>query len=70
MDETFTKQRQLEQIIKDTFWMARRYANGRQTYATWVINQSLDKLAELGIQIDDDHVLVQDGNSSEKYLDT
>jgi hypothetical protein len=30
----------LKQIIKDTFWMARRYANGRHTYAPYMLRDS------------------------------
>ena len=30
----------LEQIVKDTFWMARRYAHGRHTYAPCMVRDS------------------------------
>lgn len=63
------RERQLEQIIRKTFWMARRYANGRSTYAPAVVNQCLRDLADLGIDIDRDPSLVWDGNSDEHILD-
>ena len=56
-------------IIHNTFWMARRYANGRQTYAPNIINDCLEKLHTLGIDIDPDETLIHDGNSSANTLD-
>ena len=56
-------------IIHNTFWMARRYANGRQTYAPNIINDCLEKLHTLGIDIDPDEALIHDGNSSANTLD-
>ena len=41
--DNMTKDRQiklLKKIIKDTFWMARRYANGRRTYAPSMVRDS------------------------------
>lgn len=38
----------LEKIIKDTFWMARRYAHGRHTYAPEMIRDSFNQIQELG----------------------
>ena len=64
-----TREQILESIIIDTFWMARRYANQRKTYSPTTINNSLKKLEDLGIFIQDDHCLVADGNSSSKTLD-
>ena len=60
----------LECVVKDTFWMARRYANKRRTYAPSVVNDSLAKLESIGVEISDDHTLISDGNSSGKTLDT
>jgi hypothetical protein len=59
----------LRAVVADTFWMARRYANQRQTYAPDMVNQALEKLERIGVEIADDDTLVQDGNSSPKYLD-
>ena len=36
----------LKQIIKDTFWMARRYAHGRHTYAPSMIRDSYTLIAK------------------------
>jgi hypothetical protein len=30
----------LKQVIKDTFWMARRYAHGRRTYAPGMVREA------------------------------
>ena len=59
----------LEQVIQDTLWMARRYANRRQTYAPSMVNDALDKLASIGVIIADDKTLIDDGNSSASRLD-
>lgn len=34
----------LKQIIRDTFWMARRYAHGRHTYAPGMIRDAYKML--------------------------
>jgi hypothetical protein len=59
----------LRAVIHDTFWMARRYANGRKTYTPSVINNALSQLLDIGIKIEDDNTLIADGNSSSKFLD-
>ena len=59
----------LRAVIQDTFWMARRYANGRHTYAPVTINECLDTLASVGIEIEGDETLIQDGNSDMRKLD-
>lgn len=38
----------LERIIRDTLWMARRYADGRQSYATGMYNEA----ARLALKLD------------------
>lgn len=45
---------QLRGIILDTIWMARRYANGRSTYAPGVVNRCIDLLLNSGINIEPD----------------
>ncbi len=43
----------LKQAIKELVWMARRYANGRQTYATQSFNDAYDVLrTEFGDEIE------------------
>ena len=64
-----SREKILEQIIIDTFWMARRYANQRRTYAPSVVNASLLKLEKIGVEIPDDETLISYGNSSSKTLD-
>ena len=59
----------LIRIIKDTLWMARRYANGRKTYAPGIINDALSTLGHMGITINSDATLIHDGNSSSQTLD-
>ena len=63
----------LEQIITDTFWMARRYAHGRQTMAPDTIREAFKMLQKLDIKIDDDRTLEpkqkEDCGLREDYLD-
>lgn len=42
----------LERIIRDTLWMARRYADGRSTFAPGMVNECIDLALELGIELD------------------
>lgn len=51
------REEQLEKIIVDTIWMARRYADGRMTYAVSMVNDSLALCKELGIEITEDPML-------------
>ena len=39
----------LKKIIRDTLWMARRYADGRRTYAVGLLNDAVHSLDELGL---------------------
>lgn len=39
----------LKEIIRDTLWMAQRYADGRSTYAPYVLNMAIHKLDGLGL---------------------
>lgn len=39
----------LKEIIKDTLWMARRYADGRSTYAPTMFNNAVHRLDRLGL---------------------
>jgi hypothetical protein len=47
----------LRQIIKDIFWMARRYAHGRHTYAPSTIRDAYVEITAMGIKINHDIVL-------------
>jgi hypothetical protein len=47
----------MEEIIRETLWMARRYAHGRSTYAPSTVNQCIDTALKLGIEITADHVV-------------
>ena len=47
----------LRQIIIDTIWMARRYADGRFTYAPSMVNDALDMCKEMGLDIRNDDTL-------------
>lgn len=41
----------LKEIVRETLWMARRYAHNRITFAPTVVNELIDALSELGIEI-------------------
>ena len=41
----------LESIIKDIHWMARRYADGRSTYATGMFNDATRLALRLGLDL-------------------
>jgi len=43
---------QLKDIIRQTLWMARRYADGRSTYAPAMVNECIMKANKLGIELD------------------
>jgi hypothetical protein len=60
----------LRRVVQDTFWMARRYANGRSTYAPTTVNIALEALAGIGQIISADMTLLEDGNTSPEILDT
>lgn len=47
----------LEQIVRETFWMARRYAHGRHTYAPGIIREAYLSLKANGIDIKHDTVI-------------
>lgn len=48
----------LEIVIQDTFWMARRYANGRKTYSPSMVRTAYHTLERLGIKIQHDDVIL------------
>jgi hypothetical protein len=47
----------LKYIIKETLWMARRYAHGRRTFAASTLNECVDLALKLGIDIKADDVV-------------
>ena len=54
---------ELKQMLLDTLWMARRYANGRRTYATSTVNETIDHALKLGIPVE------PDGSNGEMYAE-
>lgn len=58
---------QLEFIIKETLWMARRYAHKRNTFAPATVNECIDLAKKLGIKIDEDRML--GANKKTMYAD-
>ncbi len=44
----------LRTIIQETLWMARRYADGRCTYAPSTVNEAIDAALALGLHITTD----------------
>lgn len=61
-NERFKKEnKKLRKIIADTIWMARRYADGRQTYSVSMVNDAIDSCKELGIEVKEDHTLINKG---------
>ena len=61
------REKELEKIIIDTFWMAERYACGRRTYAPEIIKESKNKLKELGIVMREDKELEKIKAENNKY---
>ncbi len=41
----------LESVVRDIYWMARRYADGRQTYAPSMYNDAINRALTLGITL-------------------
>lgn len=48
------REEQLESIIRDIMWMARRYADGRSTYAPNMFNRAMDLCIDLGVNVKPD----------------
>ena len=47
------REEELEKVIKSIFWMARRYAHGRHTYAPSIVRDVYHILKANGVKIDD-----------------
>ena len=56
------REQELEKIIIDTIWMARRYADGRKTYAVEMVNDAINNCVRLGLDIKPDHTLINSGS--------
>lgn len=54
----------LEAMIRQIWWMARRYADGRCTVAPSIVNEVYDKCQKMGIDLGDDNgeKYASDGN--------
>ena len=50
------REEQLERIIIDIYWMARRYADGRRSYAVGMYNDAIDSAVKLGLPIKQDPI--------------
>jgi hypothetical protein len=46
----------LEHIIRETLWMARRYAHKRQTFAPTTVNECIELALKMGVEIAPDTV--------------
>ena len=46
----------LESVVLAIWWLARRYAHNRRTYAVGQYNDAMRKMQELGIHVDPDPV--------------
>lgn len=61
-----SREKQLESIILDIYWMARRYADGRLTYAVEMYNNAIERAVKLGLPIKSDPIcgsyFAQDGD--------
>lgn len=53
----------LRRVARDFHWMARRYADGRMTYATGLFNDHTRLLLSLGVELNncDGTLFAQDG---------
>ena len=48
---------ELRKIVKNTIWMARRYADDRSTYAPGIVNEAIDYALSIGIEVNPDETL-------------
>ena len=45
----------LSDVIRETLWMARRYAHKRSTFAPSTVNEAVDTCLSMGLEIRDDN---------------
>lgn len=57
LQEVERENSKLRRVVEDTLWMARRYAHNRQSYATALVNISVQTALDLGIDIRPDQTL-------------
>jgi len=50
------REKELERIIYDIWWMARRYAHGRQSYAVGQYNDAIRKAQQIGLVFQPDPI--------------
>lgn len=66
------KCQELESIIQDIWWMARRYAHGRQTYAVSDFNNAIRRAQDLGMEFPRDFdglIEAKDGMLDKDWFD-
>jgi hypothetical protein len=51
---------QLSRYLEETLWMARRYADGRSTYAPGMVNAAVDGALALGVPVKEDCIGLND----------
>ena len=70
MRKKVDKVRLMQRIIEDTFWMARRYADGRHTYAPHMVRDAYKILKKHfpEINIKKDIVIDESDGKSDDYL--
>lgn len=64
---TYDEETKIREILKDFHWMARRYVDGRSTYATSLFNEHVRALIKMGIELNttgDNTVWARDGGGS------
>jgi hypothetical protein len=47
---------ELKEYLKDLWWMAKRYADGRRSYATTQLNVTVDRLRDMGVITEPDPI--------------
>jgi hypothetical protein len=52
IEAVWEENQKLRRIIQGTLWMARRYADGKTTYAPGLVNESIMMAQELGVDLD------------------
>ena len=63
---------QLEWILKEIQWMARRYAHGRQSCAVGIYNEAIQEAIDLGIEFKPDNdglVFAKDAMFDKKWFE-
>ena len=63
LDAKKDRTEELESIIQDIWWMARRYADGRKSYAVSMYNEAIRRAEMLGMKFKthDESIYAKDG---------